>query len=332
MKRIKRRDFIKQAASGIGSVLLAKSLRSNVSLAQTPSDMSRVVVVKHPGATDSTKVINSTNVQAMVDESIKQLTDNPSVVEAWASILPNFKKEHIIAIKVNPLGMMLPTHPEIVNAITIGLTSAGAHENNIIIYDRTNSELNASGYIHNTSNVGVRCFGTDEEGWGYDWNNPVDILGQKRALSTIVTRCDHLINVPVLKVHLDWYGVTLSLKNHYGSVDSPQLLHDNFAEACAILNSQKNIKDKTRLVIIDALFGCWGSNPSTWVIDFTPNSLIVSKDPVSADYVGTKMLNEERAKHDQPQRRVPLLEKAAQMGLGINDPQKIELRAMELKS
>ena len=330
MERIKRRDFIKQAASGVGSVLLAQSLSSNVSLAQTSSDMSRVVVVKHPDSTDGIKTINSVNVQAMMDESIKQLTDKSSIFEAWASILPNFKEEHIIAIKVNTITPTHRTHPEVVNAVVTGLTTAGVNENNVIVYDRINSELTACGYKYNAGDKGVRYFGTDEKGWGYEQDKSMDILGQKIALSRIITRCDHLINIPVLRVHLDQYGVTLSLKNHYGTIDNPQSLHDNFAEACAILNSQKDIKDKTRLVIIDALFGCWGSNPTMFVQDFAPNSLIVSKDPVAADYIGTKMLNEERARHNQSQRRVPLLEKAAQMGPGTNDPQKIELRTVEL--
>jgi uncharacterized protein (DUF362 family) len=181
--------------------------------------------------------------------------------------------------------------------------------------------------------VGVRCFGTNEKGWGYDQDNPVEILGMKRMLSSIVTRCDHLINVPALRVHLDQYGVTLSLKNHYGSVSNPGSLHANFATACAVLNSQKAIEDKTRLIVIDGLFGFCGFNlgAGTFVQDCAPNSLIVSKDPVAADYIGKEMLDEERSKHNQPPRNVPLLEKAAEMGLGTDDPEKIELRLVEME-
>ena len=67
------------------------------------------------------------------------------------------------------------------------------------------------------------------------------------------------------------------------------------------------------------------------IVDFFPNSLVVSRDPVAADYVGTKMLNDERAKHSKPARNVPLLEEAARMGLGTNDPRKIELQTLELE-
>lgn len=333
MQAVTRRIFLKQTIIGAGGFILARSFGDHISLAQMPpDDVSRVVVVKHPDVTDGVKTINSDNLQIMMDESIKQLTGRQSVPDAWTSILPDFKKEHIIAIKVNAIASTCPTSPEVVNAVVNGLISAGVLENNIIIYDNFNFKLTDCKYKYNTSDTGVRCFGTDEAGWGYDWNNTVEILDQKKALSSILTRCDHLINIPVLKVHLDMYGVTLSLKNHYGSVDNAQSLHANFATACATLNSQNAIKDKTRLVVIDALFGCWGSNATMFVRDFAPNSLIVSKDPVAADYIGTEMLNEERANRKLPPRNVPLLAKAAEMELGTNDPEKMELIKLELKN
>ena len=326
MEPITRRVFLKRTMSSVGGVMLAKSFGPNIGLAQPPADMSRIVVTKHHQATDGVRVVNAANVQAMMDESIKQLTGESSVADAWASLLPDFKEEHVIAIKVIA-GGAIPSHPEVLGAIVAGLTAAGVPENNIIIFDR---DSGGTGYKYNVGDVGVRSFGTGAKGWGYDWDNPVDILGQKRALSTIVTRCDHLINIPTLRVHLDQYEVTLALKNHYGSVGNARALHGNFPTTCATLNSQKAIKDKTRLVVTDALFGCWGSRPGGWVVDCAPNSLIASRDPVAADYIGTEMLNEERAKHNLPPRNVPLLEKAAQMGLGTNDPEKMELLEVEL--
>lgn len=83
----------------------------------------------------------------------------------------------------------------------------------------------------------------------------------------------------------------------------------------------------------DALFGFWGSNlVASFVPDFAYNSLIVSKDPVAADYIGTGILNQERAKRNRPPRKVPVLQRAAKMGLGTNDPEKIELCVMDLDS
>jgi hypothetical protein len=350
MKPVTRRVFLKRAVSGVGGIMLAKSLGPNVSLAQQPpADMSRVVVAEHTEATDGVRVINAANVQAMMDESIKQLTGEPSVADAWAGLLPDFRKDHLIAIKVNTT-WFVRTHTEVVDAMVTGLTAAGVPENNIIIYDIATQGMHGlvqAGYKYNKSDVGVQCFGTfkssvikggfmdgkaavPEEGWGPDWDNPVDILGREMALSTILTRCDHLINVPVLKAHIwNHTAVSLSLKNHFGSVGDPPGLHANYATACATLNSQEAIKGKTRLVVIDGLFGAWSDQ--TVPPQFAPNSLIVTRDPVAADYIGTEMINEERSKYKQPPRNVSLLlQKAAELGVGTNDPEKMELTKVEM--
>lgn len=341
MEAITRRVFLKRTIGGVGGVILAGSLGHNTSLAHAPGDVCRIVAVRCPGATDGVKAVNAIAAQDMMDESIKQLTGEPTAADAWRSILPGFEEEHIVAIKINANwmggGSIVVSH-ELVNAVVNGLTWAGVPENNIIIYDKTRWQLEGSGYQHNSGDAGVRCFGNDEGGWGYDWDSPVEILGQEMALSSIVTRCDHLINVPVLKNLPDiWqgeffaWGVTLSLKNHYGSVSNPELLHHNFPEACATLNSQEAIKGKTRLVVMDALFGHWrGALPAP--ADFVYDGLVVTKDPVAADYVGKEIINEERAKHDQPPREVPVLDKAAEMGLGNSDPDKMELLEMELEA
>ncbi len=325
---ITRRDFLKRTATGVGGVMLSKYLGRGTSFAQPNADMSRVVVVKHSEATDGVKLINAINVQAMMDDSIKQLTDQPSVADAWNSLLPDFRKDHMVAIKVNCLEPSLPSHPQVVDTIVNGLTATGVPENNIIIYDRYNRELISAGYGHNAGDIGVRCFGTDEKGWGFDRDNPTSIVGRKTWLSTILTRCDHLINVPVLKWHE--FGIpTLSLKNHFGSINSPAGFHGNFHSAIPALNSLEVIRDKTRLIVTDALFGCWFLNfrPP----NFAPNSLVVARDPVAADLIGGEILKEERVKNGRGNpKNIIYIEKAAEMGLGTCDPEKIELLKIEM--
>ena len=332
MKPVTRRVFLKQALSGVGAVMLAKSLGPSVSLAQQPpAEMSRAVVAEHTEATDGVRVINAANVQAMMDESVKQLTGEASVADAWLSLLPDFKEEHIVAIKVNCINAMLPTHFQVVDTIVAGLTGAGVPENNIIIYDLTSQHLTGSRYKTNTSDVGVRCFATQNnlEGWKVDWKKPVEVAGVRVYLSGILTGCDHLINVPVLKWHEQGTIPTLSLKNHYGSISSPSSLHGNITSAIPALNSLEAIKDKTRLVVIDALFGCWRNNVSS--ANFAPNSLIVTKDPVAANHIGAEIMMEERVKNKQwVPKTIVTTEKAAEMGLGTCDPERIELLKVEM--
>jgi uncharacterized protein (DUF362 family) len=341
MEPITRRVFLKRAISGIGGVTLASTFGPNISLAQPNADMSRIVVVKHTEATDGVRNINAASVQVMMDESIKQLTGEPTVADAWASLLPDLKPEDVVAIKVNARSAILHAHPVVVDAIVSGLTTAGVPENNIIIYDIVTWCLLQSGFRYNMADEGVRCLATfrqanlgapilDEEGWGPDLDNPVDILGNRVLLSTILTRCDHLINVPILKAHSDWCGFTLSLKNQFGSLGSdPAVLHNNINLSIPTLNNQEAIKGKSRLVVIDALFGCWSGFDGP--AQFAPNSLIVSRDPVAADYIGGEMINEERVRLNLGPRNMDfMLSKAAEMGLGTNDPEKMELIRLEL--
>ena len=135
METITRRVFLKRTVSGIGGIMLARAVGPGIGMAQQPpADVSRVVVVEHPEATDGVRIINPVNVQTMVDESVKQLTGQASVADAWASLLPDFKENHIVAIKVNTINASLPTHPVVVDAITSGLIAAGVLENNISSY------------------------------------------------------------------------------------------------------------------------------------------------------------------------------------------------------
>ncbi len=162
MGAITRRVFLKRTISSVGGVMLAKSFGPSIGLAQAPADMSRVVVVEHPEATDGVRIINPINVQTMMDESIKQFIGEASVADAWASLLPDFREEHLIAIKVNTTNRLLPTHLEVVDVVVAGLTAAGVRENNIIVYDIGTNWLLNSGYKTNKGDIGVRCFGTFE--------------------------------------------------------------------------------------------------------------------------------------------------------------------------
>jgi hypothetical protein len=69
-----------------------------------------------------------------------------------------------------------------------------------------------------------------------------------------------------------------------------------FFMSVSILSQYKVIRDKTRLVVIDGLFGFGGSNAAMFVQDFAANSLIGSQDPVEADYIGTGIINGERVR------------------------------------
>jgi uncharacterized protein (DUF362 family) len=135
-----------------------------------------------------------------------------------------------------------------------------------------------------------------------------------------------LINVPVLKDHRR-AGVTLSLKNHYGSISEPWLCHDGFCNPyIANLNAASQIKDKTKLILCDALFGIYKGGPQgapQWI----NRQLLASTDPVALDHTGLTIIE-----HQRREQGVSLIAKkathintAASLGLGTADPQQIDV-------
>jgi hypothetical protein len=194
-------------------------------------------------------------------------------------------------------------------------------ENNIIIFDRTTGELRSAGYKLNSSDTGVRCFGTNTSGVGYS-SETYNVSGRNQTLSKIVTEyCDFLINISVLKNH-GTAGITLCLKNHYGTCNNPGNLHTDYANPyIPSLNAQEPIISKQTVNICDALFGIKSGGPGGSP-QFTENKIIFSKDIVAVDYLGRSILADNgcttiyRAGHVDTA--------ATDHGLGTNDPQQME--------
>jgi uncharacterized protein (DUF362 family) len=217
-RKMDRREFIRDISLvSAGLVLGPAVLDLGVRRSSAQVGMSKVVIASHPEAVKSMRV-DAEIAQRLVDVGIMQLTGQTTAADAWASVLPSLSPDDLVTIKVNCINSSLPTHPEVVDAIAAGLVAAGVKENNIIIWDRTNRELTGCRYKYNAGDTGVRCFGTNEKGWGYD--KQVKVADRSSRPSKILTSSDHIINVPVLKDH-GTAGVTLSMKNHYGSVNNP---------------------------------------------------------------------------------------------------------------
>ncbi len=326
-RKIDRREFIKEVSfTGLG-VAVGASLISKSERKLLAQDASRIVIANHPEAVTGIR-LNQEIVQKIVDAGIMQYTGQKTVADAWASVLPSLSAKDIVTIKVNCINSSLSTHPEFVDAIVTGLVSAGVTENNIIIWDRTNHELISAGYKYNIGNTGVRCFGTNEKGWGYD--KQVKLSNQNVRLSKILMNTTHLINAPVLKDH-GTSGITISMKNHYGSVDNPENLHGGECDPyIAELNNVPDIKTKTRIIVLDALLGIFRGGPIA-PPQFVYNSVIFGQDPVALDYTGWTILRDERQKNGQ---NLPLprqIKTANKLGLGTSDPKNIIVEKINVK-
>jgi hypothetical protein len=261
----------------------------------------------------------------MLEASITKLTGLSDAREAWAAL---FRPGEKIAIKVNTFSnSLIWTHVPLVLEVTNSLQEAGIPAEQITIFDFRTLELSTAGYTVNTDNPGVRCTGMDSN---YS-AEPIEVLNTQIKLSNILKECDALINIPVLKSHM-LAGITFAMKNHYGSFFYPGFLHSNNMRGVAALNALPEIKDRTRLIIGDALAANlrYANSYPYWQEDWVGDSIFMSFDPVAHDTVGLQLLTRELEKiGGNPASLIgmatPALEYAVELGLGTNDPANMEV-------
>lgn len=363
MKKLTRRNFLKLSGMAAAAGLLAGcGDRATPTPAPTPTPVptpsvsradvfkfypnapSKVVHAHHPGVWTSTPTVGSLADSAeentllspqalreMLDASIMELTGLEKARDAWAVL---FSPEERIAIKVNAFrNSLIWTHVPLVTALTDSLQDAGIPPEQIVIFDYRTSELEKAGFTINEDGPGVRCYGTES-----NYTPEGTVQGQDIELSNILLECDALINVPVLKSHMI-AGLTFVMKNHYGSIKSPDRYHGDIGNAIAELNALSPIKDRTRLIIGDALTAClrYGGAFPYWISDRIGDAILMSFDPVAADTIALQTLVQFLTDEGDESRSVRLemsatrcLESGAALGLGTNDPANMDLREINL--
>ncbi|MCP4580692.1 MAG: DUF362 domain-containing protein [candidate division Zixibacteria bacterium] len=320
-KSLDRRTFLKVLSfTGLSGLVYPRKLIAQY----IPLDIVPIIVVEDDTATDLYE-INSETVQIMMDTAITAFTQVQDPGEAWKSIFPGITATSIIAIKVNTLFTSIPTHPEVTYAVCEGLKlmdfdGESFPENNIIIYDEQSYRLSQSGYEVNTSDEGIRCYGNNEAGYSTEYYN---VAGRNQRISRIITEsADYLINIPVLKNH-SIAGVTLALKNHYGTCNAPGQLHGNYCDPYVpALNALPVINDKQCLNICDALYGIRSGGPGGYP-QFIANRIIMSQDIVAGDCVGRDLLEENGCNTIWMATHIDTA--ATDYDLGTNDPDEMDI-------
>lgn len=319
MSSINRRDFIgAAAAAGAGAVLAGRSRRA---VAQGEDGKARIIRCKRDNAIDDSDTLNQAVVKQMVDETVAKLVGVDTAEAAWKEL---FGPDDVVTVKVNCLfGKGACTHPGVADAVVAGLLTAGVPADNITVWDRSRGDLEKCGY-------------TIEEGPGVkvmasNWEPNVTQHGSINGkLADILVRPENtaLVNVPVLKTH-STPGITLAMKNHYGSFHNPNEAHANGCDPyLADINDIPAIREKTRLIVVDGLRPVGEGGPKA-VPQHTWNygAIMAAQDPVACDTVGVQILDEWRATKGMGSiaPKAHFLQTAADKGLGTNDPAKIEL-------
>jgi hypothetical protein len=213
----------------------------------------------------------------MLDVGLSTLTGVADVLAVWRTL---FDPGDRVLLKVNCIAYNGPTQPAVAYAVAQRLQDAGLRAENILIFDRTDNELASAGYTLNDGGAGVQCHGSQGKG------TEVALTQARVRFYQEFDDCDAVVNLPTPKQH-GGAGISVSLKNHYGSIDRPGALHANWCDpAVAELNAQPNIRDKTRLIVGAAL----NVSPGDWNRPEREDALLLSFDPVALDTVARDIL------------------------------------------
>lgn len=327
-------------------LLLAAGGRGGVSQAAVRK-RSRVVAVHDAGASPGPGLDNADldaeTVKRMVNRGVIALTGAADLKSAWRGIIPDPSKR--VAIKVNCQIQGIYTKAKVVQPVVEGVMLAGVAADNILIYDMTDTAFDLAGFRRNTGS-GVKVGKVAEFG-GYSrvlYHRLANLLTGGHGSSGVNLLanalhgprgrwdCDYLINVPVLKALDGYCGVTLGMKNHYGSIANPGEHHKDIMEHIPLVNSQPEIREKTRLIVLDAVFGeyKWVNGRDQSHVTRV-NKVLLGNDPVAVDAVGWRMIDGIRKERGLPPvaPKPAYIARAAALGLGVDDPARIELVQVE---
>jgi uncharacterized protein (DUF362 family) len=282
--------------------------------------MSNVVIVRGRNIFSPGKEISEKILAFMLEKGFSILMEQKSHRDSLKSLFPQDEK---IGIKINTIGgKNISTRPAVALSLARMLSDDRSGNRDVIIWDRTNRELKEAGYKLQLGRSGIRIFGTDTQGVGY---NPelVSHLNIGSLFSSIqADQISSSISLAILKDH-GLAGVTAGMKNYFGAVHNPNKYHDtNCNPYVAEVFDTDTIKQKHRLTVLDGLIVQYHKGPAfhpRWADQ--QGLLIFSLDPVAADVVGWQVIKKLRSQKGLPSlqeenREPQYLKTAEKMGLG----------------
>jgi uncharacterized protein (DUF362 family) len=326
-----RRDFLRNCVAGVIVAGVGGLSPLEAATAKPAAGKSKVVVARDAMLYGQSSAPDASRVQKLLDHAMQSFYRSSDPIAPWKKLV---RPGEVVGLKINTLGgPALSSNSVLIAAICERLKQAGVKASDIVIWDNTNEALEHAGYkLSNNGNV-ERVLGSDDKSAGYEEKSTIYASVNSRFSKLLTRTCDCMINVPILKDH-SLAGVTIAMKNMYGVIHNPADLHGkDCSPYIADLNVLPEIKSKFRLVICDAMTGCYEGGPG-----FKPqyawkyNGLMVATDPVALDYTGWQIIERKRKEAGlktleevgRPPKYIAVAADA-QHRLGTNDPRRIAL-------
>lgn len=295
---------------------------------------------------------NQQMISEMFSNSIQSVSGKDSDKKAWKAIFSYFnenagkgkagyRKGEKIALKVNMNNdrrnyddtAWINSSPHLVKAVLDSLINhAGMLPENITVFD--SSRYFTPHFFDCIHSAFPKVKMVD--GYGglpgrekASWTSAQVTYANSNRCGTSVATCaieaNYLINMYIAKGH-PFSGVTLSGKNHYGTIDGREhAMIKSYNTGYGTYNpivevmGHRDMGGKTLLNVCDMLYGCYHSDsiPIKWNMEpfngHWPSSLLVSQDAVANDSVATDFLTTEFG----PRNDIPK---------GVNTGYKVDMR------
>jgi hypothetical protein len=311
---------------------------------------SQVVIVQNDMATEAFSP-HLEVIQTMVERGITNITGKITPREAWLSLV---NTQDVVGIKVySAPGPNSGTRPAVVEAVALGLLDAGLPPRNIVIWDKSETDLRIAGFFALAKRLGVRCMGSARAGydekvyydtaligqliWGdLEFEKKEEGIGRRSFVSKLLTKdITKLINVtPLLNHNLAGvsgalYGMTI------GSVDNTRRFESEptrLARCVPEIYAMPEFSDRVVMNITDALV-CQYEGGERGLLHYSSvlNELRFSRDPVALDSLSIAELERLRkaAGAQAPKPNTELYQNAMLMELGVSDVAKIQVERVQ---
>jgi len=351
--------LIRKRANAAGTIIVGKPKSQIKDPQKTLGRNSKVISVHSNNVTSwdyksypYVDFIDYQKVKTMLDTGLMALTNTTKPEAAWNHLFRSYTKHDLIAVKPNLNDIYAEfrgflTSPTLIKAIVDGLNNyLGVMGKQIIIYDCSRAIPNfyrdkVDRDVQYVEGLGSSLWRrikhhTFENLSTPDYSKKIDMPVRVENdngdpvqcyLPKCLTKVKHIINLPILQSH-QFILATGALKNHYGTVrfgdgmGYPKYLHPPIIhEAIAAINAHPDIKSKTRLIVMDALFGRLakkGGMPQKWQTfeNKSPKRLFLSHDPVALDAITANIIRKELQERDEEVFSDEYLSLAEKMGVG----------------
>ncbi len=346
-----RRGFVlggAAAAAAFGSLLeakdaIAKTEAVGPSLAAVPpagfvpfSAPGRVVKVSKADCMQPNKLYpKPDDARAMLERALTELTGKPDLVTAVKEFV---HPDDVVVVKVNGIALRnFGTNKELVLPFLQAMIDGGVRPDHITVLEQYGNFLDGTRVSAANVPPGVKI-SIHNNGDTTMAERVIAGTGVATKFCRALTESTAAINFSLIKDH-GICGYTGCLKNMtHGCQTLPHYFHTHHASPqIALLYAQDIIKSRVRLNITDGfkLMADGGPLYRQPQYVFPHESVYVTTDPVAMDALGHDLVAKSRAEHRLPSleamgRPAAYIKAAADLGLGIDDLSRIQLRSVTI--